>query len=372
MQRKTHAERITQKNQQTFVHVQIVESKDFPTEYVLLAGSTRGRLLSKPPNRPLRIGIDLMGNSLSPSVLLDALLSIPKQNGVELAPIGTPDLESKCSSLFYSAPDFITMEESPIRALKQKKNASMLFGLRLLNDGEIDAFISAGSTPALILGAKTILSSLPGIKRPALFSYFPTKKDPVAVLDLGANVQCKAIHFVQFALMASAYLQVNGVKIPKVGLLNIGKEPLKGTSALKEAYQMLKKMDNPSFKFSGNIEGKSVFEGNVDALITDGFTGNVFLKTAEGIANLILERMQSSLDEKTLSLLGPKLADLQKHLHYAEYPGALLLGVNGIVIKSHGHSSTKAFINAIYGAIALVKKDFLKSFSQALRNIEKM
>ncbi len=310
-----------------------------------------------------------MGNSLSPSILLEALLSIPKQDDVELAPIGTPDLESKCPSPFYSSDDFITMEESPVRALKQKKNASMLLGLRLLKQGEIDAFISAGSTPALILGAKTILSFLPGIKRPALFSYFPTKKNPVAVLDLGANVQCKALNLVQFAHMASAYLHVNGLENPRVGLLNIGEEPLKGTSELKSAYQALKTMENPSFQFSGNIEGKSVFDGNVDALITDGFTGNILLKTAEGIASLILDKISANLDEKTRSLLGSEISDLQKHLHYAEYPGALLLGVRGIVIKSHGYSSPKAFINAVHGAIALVKKDFLKSFSQALRNI---
>ena len=301
-----------------------------------------------------------MGAALPPSQILQALLSIPKQDDVELCPIGRSELKRSCPLPFFEASDFIEMDESPVRALKEKKEASMLLGMRLLKEGKIDALISAGSTPALVLGSKTILSTLPKIKRPALFSYFPTKKDPVAVLDLGANVECKAVHYVQFAQMAASYLLVNGMENPRLGLLNIGEESSKGTVELRKAYKELQTIENPPFQFCGNVEGTCVFDGTVDALITDGFTGNVFLKTAEGIASLILDRLSESLDAK--------LADLQKHLHYAEYPGALLLGINGIVIKSHGYSSKKAIINAVHGAIALVKKDFLKSFSEQLKN----
>ena len=301
-----------------------------------------------------------MGAALEPSQILQALLTIPQQEDVELCPIGNLEQKKACPLPFFEAADFIEMDESPIRALKEKKEASMLIGLRLLREGKINALISAGSTPALVLGSKTILSTLPTIKRPALFSHFPTKKNPVAVLDLGANVECKAMHYVHFAKMAASYLRLNGVMNPRLGLLNIGEESSKGTYEIRKAYKELQDLKTPPFEFLGNIEGTCAFDGTVDALITDGFTGNIFLKTAEGMANLILDRLSENSDAK--------FADLQKHLHYAEYPGALLLGVNGVVIKSHGYSSKKAIINAVQGAITLVKKDFLKSFTEQLKN----
>lgn len=308
-----------------------------------------------------------MGNTHSPAILLDALRQIPCQKDVELVLIGSPDLEDEGPFSFVSTPDFISMDDNPVIALKKKKNSSMLLGLKLLKLGKIDAFVSAGNTGALVLGSKIILSSLPNINRPAFLSFVPTKKSPVAVLDLGANVQCKAAHLVQFALMASAFLHTKEIKNPKIGLLNIGEEPIKGTSELRLAYHALQTFPKPPFKFSGNVEGKSVFDGDVDALVTDGFTGNVFLKTAEGIASLILDRINGNLSKETLRTLGPQLSDLQKHLHYAEYPGALLLGVRGIVIKCHGYSTPKAFVNAVQGAINLVKNHFMKTFQTSLQ-----
>jgi glycerol-3-phosphate acyltransferase PlsX len=178
------------------------------------------------------------------------------------------------------------------------------------------------------------------------------------VLDLGANVQCKAENLVQFALMATAYLQTMGLHSPRIGLLNIGEEPLKGTSELRRAYHLLQTFGSPPFKFAGNIEGKSVFDGDVDALVTDGFTGNIFLKTAEGMANLILDQIPKD----------SQFSQLKKNLHYAEYPGAILLGVKGLVIKCHGYSSTHAIINAVFGTIDRVKKDFMKSFQNSLKS----
>lgn len=298
-----------------------------------------------------------MGNDHSPSSLFDALRTIPAQDGVELVPIGTPDLARQSPFSFQSTPDFVQMDESPVVALKKKKNASMFLGLRLLKQGKIDAFVTAGNSGALVLGSKLILSSLPGIKRPAFLSYVPAKKHPVAVLDLGANLECKSSDLVQFALMGAAYLNTTGVKNPLVGLLNIGEEPLKGTSELRQAYHQLQTFVNPPFRFAGNIEGKSVFEGDVDALVTDGFTGNIFLKTAEGMAKLILDQINAT---------GPQISFMQKHLQYAEYPGAILLGVKGLVIKCHGYSTPKAFINAVQGAIDRAKKDFMKTFQTCL------
>jgi glycerol-3-phosphate acyltransferase PlsX len=314
-----------------------------------------------------KIGIDLMGNDHSPESLLEALRTTLPQQDAELICLGSPDLAANSPFSFHSTPEFVAINDNPVIALKKKKKASMFEGLRLLNQGKIDAFISGGNTGALVLGSKIILSSIPHINRPAFLSFVPTKKHPGAILDLGANVQCKAIHLIQFALMASAFLHTKGISRPKIGLLNIGEEPLKGTSELRQAYHQLQTYPNPPFKFMGNIEGKSVFDGDVDALITDGFTGNIFLKTAEGIASFILDRMNINLSPETLKILGPQLSDLQKHLHYAEYPGALLLGVRGIVIKCHGYSTPKAFVNAIRGAIDLAKNSFMDTFQETLR-----
>lgn len=315
------------------------------------------------------IGIDLMGSDNAPSVLIDALFSIPSSPNVDLLAIGTSAFSSyfKNSSIrFFPAADFIGMEENPLAALRRKKEASLCVGLRLLKQGKIDAFVSAGNTGALVTASKMILGTFSQILRPALLALMPTKKRTVAVLDVGANVQVKANHLVQFAMMGVAYLQSRGIEHPTIGILNIGSEAVKGTSDLRLAYQELKTFGHPSFKFAGNIEGKSVFDGEVDALITDGFTGNVFLKTAEGFANLVLDRISTHLSKEALDKLGPQLADLKRHLHYAEYPGALLAGVKGLVIKCHGYSTPEAYVSGVRGAIDLATSGFLEMFQKKL------
>ena len=307
----------------------------------------------------LKIGVDLMGNDNSPSSLLDALKTLSIPRGVEIFPIGTPEFESEAKPFHYVvAQEAIGMEEHPLLALRRKRNASMSVGLRLLKEGKLSAFVSAGNTGALVSSAKMILSTLKGILRPCLLTLMPTKKNPVAVLDVGANVSVKAAHLVQFALIGAAYQKVRGIAKPSVGLLNIGSEALKGTSEIRLAYHELQTMQNPPFRFAGNIEGKSVFDGDVDVLVTDGFTGNVFLKTAEGIASLILDRLQVPNTE---------FKKFQS-LHYAEYPGALLAGVKGIVIKCHGYSSAKGFTNAVLGAVELAQENFIQVLQNKLSN----
>jgi len=320
-----------------------------------------------------KIGIDLMGNETSPEVLFSALSALSLDPDVELVIIGpsalreTLNLSSYTQITFHEASDVVLMTDTPVSAFKTKKNASIFVGLHLLKQGKIDAFLSAGNTGALVLGSKLILSTLPKIKRPALLAMFPTKKKPVAVLDLGGNVNCKAIHLIQFALLASAYCKASqGIENPKIGLLNIGEEPLKGTSELRLAYKHLQNFPSPPFQFAGNIEGRSIFEGDADAIITDGFTGNTFLKTAEGISSLILDRIQTNWPPQMLELLKTQIEDLQTYLHYAEYRGALLLGVDGIVIKCHGYSSPLAMAKAVHGAIDLTKKNFMETFKNCL------
>ncbi|PIS01410.1 MAG: phosphate acyltransferase [Chlamydiae bacterium CG10_big_fil_rev_8_21_14_0_10_35_9] len=308
-------------------------------------------------NLPLRIGVDLMGSDNSPETLLDAVCEFASlRKSTHFYLFAKEQLEKKLPNTpnihFIIAKQSIEMNENPLLAIRRKKDSSICIGMHHLKSNNIDAFISAGNTGALVTAAKTILGMQPSILRPALLATVPTKERPLAVLDVGANIELKPIHLMQFAQMGVAYLKEKGIERPRVGLLNIGAEKLKGTSLLQEAFVMLSKLDETHhFTFVGNIEGKEVFQGVVDVLITDGFTGNVFLKTAEGIASLILDRLQENISKDIFNNLQSQLNDLQKHLHYTEYPGAILCGVNGLVVKCHGYSSPDAFVKGIDGII---------------------
>jgi len=310
-----------------------------------------------------------MGNDNSPSDLLDEIRSLAKtlSSEADLLLIGTAQYRAEAGSLPYlEAKEVIEMDEPPLQAIRRKKESSLCVGMRLLKEGKIDAFVSAGNTGALVTAAKTFLNRLPGILRPSLLAVIPTKKNPVAVLDVGACVDAKANHLIQYALIGAAYQKTRGIKNPSIGILNIGSEALKGTSDLRQAYHLLQTISDPPFRFVGNIEGKTVFDGDVDVLVTDGFTGNVFLKTAEGIASLILDRIHAHIPETELKKFQPQLEDLQRHLHYAEYPGALLAGVKGIVIKCHGYSTPRGFANGIRGAIQLAEEGFVQVLQSKL------
>lgn len=305
-----------------------------------------------------------MGNDNSPEALSHALRKLKLPNSVDLILFGLPEYQDPHDTKYVATPEFISMDEAPLYALRRKKRASMCEGLRHLKAKKLDAFISAGNTGAFVSSAKMILGNIPGILKPALLARMPTKKLPVTVLDVGANVQVKAAHLVQFAKMGAAYCKIHGIENPTVGLLNIGSEPIKGTSELRLAYHELQSTDPKEFRFAGNIEGKSVFEGDVDVLVTDGFTGNIFLKTAEGIASLILDRFGGLIPPEEYQKLSPQIRDLASTLHYAEHPGALLAGVRGIAIKCHGYSTPGAFEKAVLGAIELVQGNFSKIIQQ--------
>ena len=323
-----------------------------------------------PPKADLRIGIDLMGSDNSPQILLQTARSIAASlpKNVSLIAIGSSGFMKMAGLPYQIASETIEMDDSPL-SIRRKKDSSMCVGMRMLKAGQIDAFVSAGNTGALVISAKTTLSMMPGLLRPALLALMPTQKKPLAVLDVGANVQCKAEHLVQFALVGSAYQRARGHILPSIGLLNIGREAMKGTSELRLAYQELQRLatfKEPLFRFAGNIEGKEVFNGDVDVLITDGFTGNVFLKTAEGLASLVLDRLNENLPREILVQMQGELCDLQHHLHYAEYPGALLCGVRGIVIKCHGNSSPAAFASGIREAVRIASEGFLEILQNKL------
>ncbi len=329
---------------------------------------TTGPLMS--PKAELSIGIDLMGSENSPQILLETAQSLAKSlpQNISLIAIGSPAFAKMTDLPYRIAAETIEMDDAPL-SIRHKKDSSLCVGMRMLKAGQIDALVSAGNTGALVISAKTTLSMMPGLLRPALLALMPTKKQSLAVLDVGANVECKSQHLIQFALIGSAYQRARGRPVPSIGLLNIGREAMKGTSELRLAYQELQRLSdlpNPFFRFAGNVEGKIVFNGDVDVLITDGFTGNVFLKTAEGLASLVLDRLHENLPKEILDQMQSELCDLQRHLHYAEYPGALLCGVRGIVIKCHGYSSPEAFASGIREAVRIASEGFLQILQNKL------
>lgn len=309
----------------------------------------------------MRIAIDLMGNDNSPPLLLEECMITLKdlKKEIDFVFIGTKDLKNLALSNNYSfevANSIVTMDENPLFAIRRKKDSSIAIGMKLLQANRVDALISAGNTGALISSAKIDLPMMNHISRPALLVLLPSKNEPLAILDVGANISYKAQHLIEFAKLGAAFQKSFRVQNPTVGLLNIGNEAKKGTDELKKAYLELSK--EKSFKFAGNIEGKEVFDGKIDVLVTDGFTGNVFLKTVEGIAAFLLEKISDS--EKNY------LVDLKKYLKYDQYPGALLMGVKKTIIKCHSYSTPQTFCRAILGAISFVKKNIVQTIENFL------
>ena len=349
MREKIPADPIMQRRASTLAPALTAKPLIFLTECASCADSTTGKLSSSMslPSNP-RIGLDILGSDQDSNFLLESLLPGLGhfQQKASLTLFGEkknrPLLSKAPFLLFEQASQAILMEDDPILALKEKPDSSIHRGLQALQSGTIDAFISLGNTGALLAASTMKLPALPFIQRAALIAFLPTKKGQMAVLDVGANTQYKSSHLVSFAAMGIACQTVLGIQKPAVGLLNIGTEPGKGPKELRLAYQELKKK---SPLFYGNIEAKEAFEGTVDVLVTDGFTGNVFLKTAEGISRLL----RPDLDSQA-------------------YPGAILCGVEGIILKCHGAFSDKAILCSIEHAIKLVQGNFLQNMKEQLQH----
>lgn len=328
----------------------------------------------------MRIGIDLMGSDTSPKVLFEAveraaellgpthmLLIVAMQDVIDhIAPRAQLLNERHTAARieFHQARDVITMGDEPLTGIRHKKESSLVKTVRLLRKRNVDAIVTAGNTGALIALSTLSLPHLPGIKRPALLALIPTEKGPVAVLDVGGSVYCKAKHLIQFAQMGAAYQRAShGVDKPRVGILNIGVESKKGTSEHQEAYQILKEQGKgDQFVFVGNVEGREIFQGHVDVLITDGFTGNVLLKTIEGTSAYILDYIRKTSEGKMDSIV----KGLKKHLDYTEYPGAIVAGVDGVVVKCHGNATPNSFFHSIKGAAHLVERQLVSKMKAQL------
>ena len=270
-----------------------------------------------------------------------------------------------------------------LEAIKHKKDSSMVVGFNLLKEGKGDVFISAGNSGALLTGATLLVGRIKGVDRPALAGILPAYKSRLVLMDCGANTNCKPTNLLQFAQMASIYLETTiGVKSPKVGLLNIGTEETKGNELMKDSYKLLKeKSGELGINFIGNVEGRDAFSGNVDIVVTDGFTGNNFLKAVEGLGKFVKRTLSESLKKNLLSKIAalpsmPAIKRFAKSVDYKEYGGALFLGVKKPVVKAHGSSDAKVFEFTIKQAeqfvknqaVEKLKEEFTKENEENLQN----
>ena len=274
-----------------------------------------------------------------------------------------------------NATETIEMEEQPTVAIKHKKDSSMVVGFKMLKEGEGDVFISAGNSGALLAGATLLVGRIKGIDRPALAGILPAYKSQLLLIDSGSNTNCKPINLLQFAQMSTIYLRNTfGIEHPAIGLLNIGTEETKGNELVRESYQLLKeKSKELNINFVGNVEGRDAFSGEIDAIVTDGFTGNVFLKTTEGLGKFVKKTLSESLTKNLLSKICtvpclPAINRFKETMDYKSYGGALFLGVKKPVVKAHGSSDEILFEYTIKQAEKFVEN---KAVDKMIEEFEK-
>ena len=308
--------------------------------------------------------LDAMGGDNAPDATIKGAVKAIDQIKAKLILIGNEDIIKSKIKEFYNkdiseisdrleirnATETIEMEDIPTQAIKRKKDSSMVVGFNMLKTGEGDVFISAGNSGALLTGATLLVGRIKGVDRPALAGILPAYKSRLVLMDCGSNTNCKPINLLQFAQMSSIYLKTTlGVENPRVGLLNIGTEETKGNELTKESYKLLKeKSEELGINFIGNVEGRDAFSGSVDIVVTDGFTGNIFLKAVEGLGKFVKRSLTESLKKNILSKIAalpslPAIKRFSKTVDYKEKGGALFLGVNKPVVKANGSSDEKLF-----------------------------
>ncbi|NQU61221.1 MAG: phosphate acyltransferase PlsX [Rhodospirillales bacterium] len=321
----------------------------------------------------LTLSIDAMGGDNAPQMIIEGIeASLAHLSGTKFLLFGdesklVPLLEKHSLAATVSeirhTKDVVTNEEKVGIALRSGRNSSMRLAIDAVGSGEASGVISAGNTGALMAMAKFVLKTLPGIDRPAIAAYYPTLRGESVMLDLGANVDCDADNLVQFAVMGEVFARnVLGLKNPSIGILNVGAENLKGNEAVKKAALILQETPLP-IKFYGFVEGDDIGAGTVDVVVTDGFTGNIALKTAEGTANMFGTFLKQALLGSLMSKIGALFAhkalkEFKMRVDPRRYNGAMFLGLNGICIKSHGGADAIGFANAIHVAIELIENSF--------------
>lgn len=330
----------------------------------------------------VRIALDAMGGDRAPQVTVEGAISAARELGCQITLVGDKvciekelrkyDIKGLTVSICHTD-EVIAMSERPVEACRTKKKATIMEAMRLTVEGKADAVVSAGNSGAAMTAALWYLRRLPGVSRPAIATVLPTLTGSCLLLDVGANVDCKPKHLYQFAVMGSIYAQAAfHFKNPRVGLLSIGEEEGKGNELVMETNKLLKAS---SLNYIGNMEGRDILSGAVDVVVCDGFTGNVVLKFGEGLAEALLTLIREEIRKHPVARLSAKLflrgvfKDIWAKVDYAEYGGALLLGVKGVAIISHGGSKAKAIKNAIRAACELVQQNINQSISEKLHSV---
>jgi glycerol-3-phosphate acyltransferase PlsX len=328
-----------------------------------------------------KIIVDGFGGDNAPvEAVLGAVEALSEDSGLEIVITGdgakikqilkNNNIPQNPRLTVFHAPETVTNEDDPISAVKRKKNSSLVAGLSLVAEGKGGAFVSGGNTGAVLTGATLIIKRIRGIKRAALCPEIPTVNGSAVIIDVGANAECKAEFLPQFAAMGAVYAkEILGIQNPKAGLINIGVEAHKGTGTVVEAYRLLEKAEN--INFVGNIEARDILNGYADVLVSDGWTGNIALKSVEGTASVLMNMLkdvfyESALTKMAALFLKKGLKNFKKRFDHTEAGGAALLGLNAPVIKAHGSSDRKNFKNAILFAAGLCEKNICELINNSI------
>jgi len=325
----------------------------------------------------MKIAVDAMGGDFAPAVVVNGALQAAEQYGIPVTLVGDgTTLEDIVGGKnpgggvsIRHCDEVVRMDESPFKAIRSKKSSSIRIAFELVRDGQADAVVSAGNSGATLAAGLVILGRLKGVERPGIASILPGRVGDVILIDAGANVDCRPVHLLHFAFMANAFaVSCLGMKNPKVGLLSIGEEGVKGNELVKAAHGLFKES---GLNFAGNVEGRDIFSGEVQVIVCDGFVGNVALKVSEGMAkavsSMIKEEMRKSLLGKLGLIFGAHaFKRLRDSLDYETYGGAPILGINGIGIVCHGSSSERAILNGIRRAAEYLRNDVRDKLAASL------
>lgn len=330
----------------------------------------------------MKIIVDAMGGDNAPAPQIEGSVRAAQELGVEIVLVGQEDVIYRhLGRLGYegdaigvvNATEVITNDDEPARALRSKKDASIVVAANMLKRGEADALVSTGATGGVLAAGLLIVGRIDGVARPALAPIIPTDRGPALLLDAGANAECKPENLLQFGVMGSIYASnVLGKDSPRVAIVNIGEEEHKGNTLTKEAYELLKAAP---IHFTGNIEGREIPAGDADVIVCDGFVGNVILKLTEGLAQTLMGNIKQVFQRNAVSMMAAALIrggikELKKKMDYTEYGGALLLGTKFPVIKGHGSSNAKAVFSAIRQAKLLIETDVVTKIKTQLAKME--
>jgi glycerol-3-phosphate acyltransferase PlsX len=327
----------------------------------------------------MRIAVDAMGGDKAPEAIVEGSIAAARELKAEVTLVGAADqLEAALGRhpdwralgvQIVDTPEAVGMGDAPTAALRRKPRASIRVAAELVAARQAAALFSAGNTGATVVAAHAALGTVPGVDRPALATAIPTRRRPAVLLDAGANVECRPHHLLQFAVMGAAFARVAlDIQQPRVGLLSIGEEETKGNELTKETHRLLKAA---RLHFIGNVEGREIYSGSADVIVCDGFTGNVVLKTSEGIIEVVEAMLGEELRASFVRRLGYGLSreafrSFRRRVDYSEYGGALLLGAAGVVVVGHGRSSPRAVRNAIAMALRFATQRFNEHIEQEI------